>query len=163
MGGISVLLLMGILSAIFFIFLAIFIVIVIYQIITYIFESFAIMEMGKNLQYKAVGTAWIPFYNKYLLGKIAQHKVLGVILTILNVVIVITGIGSYVQNDLNAILFGTFLICVFASFILDSIIAHKIYTKAIGKYGDILTVFGVLTLGFLRPIFLFVVKNKIKS
>ena len=65
MGGISVLLLMGILSAIFFIFLAIFIVIVIYQIITYIFESFAIMEMGKNLQYKVVGTAWIPFYNIY--------------------------------------------------------------------------------------------------
>ena len=37
---------------------------------TYVFESIAIMEMSKNLEYKAVGTAWIPFYNKYLLGKI---------------------------------------------------------------------------------------------
>lgn len=163
MGGISVILLMGILSVVFYIFLAIFLLIVIYQIITYIFESLAIMEMSKSLQYKAVGTAWIPFYNKYLLGKIANHKVLGVILAILNVAIVVTGIGSYIQSDLNAILFGIFLICIVVSFVLDSIIAHKIYVKAIGKYGDILTVFSVLTLGFLRPIFLFVVRNKVKN
>lgn len=159
MGGISVILLMGILSVMLFIFIIIFI----YQVITYVFESIAIMEMGRNLQYKAVGTAWIPFYNKYLLGKIGQHKVLGAILAILNVAIVVTGIGSYMQSDLNAILFGMFLLCTFASFILDSIIAHKIYVKASGKYGDILTVLGVLTLGFLRPIFLFVMRRKVKN
>ena len=63
----------------------------------------------------------------------------------------------------NMILFGIFLICILISFVLDVIIAHKIYTKAIGKYGDIFTVFSVLTLGFLRPIFLFAIRSKVKK
>lgn len=161
MGGISVILLMGILSAIFYIFLAIFLLIVIYQIMTYVFESIAIMEMSKNLEYKAVGTAWMPFYNKYLLGKIAGHKILGSMVAALNAVMAVTCFWSYMQG--NMILFGIFLICVLISFVLDVIIAHKIYTKAIGKYGDIFTVFSVLTLGFLRPIFLFAIRSKVKK
>ena len=160
MGGISVFILMAILSFMFFTFVAIFLAIVVYTAITYIFESIAVMSMSKNLGYKAIYTSWIPFYNKYLLGKIAENKVLGIILALLNIITTGIGIFCYVRNEFNPITFLLFLICVLIGFILDTIISHKIYIKAINKYGDILTIFSVLTLGLLRPIFLFIIRNK---
>lgn len=66
MGGISVLFLMSILSFMFLTFIAMFLAIIIYVIMTYIFESISIMCISKNLQYKATFTAWIPFYNFFL-------------------------------------------------------------------------------------------------
>ena len=45
-------------------------------------------------------------------------------------------------------------------FILDTLIAHRIYKSRAGKYGDVLTVFTVLSLGLLRPVFLFAVRNR---
>ena len=47
-----------------------------------------------------------------------------------------------------------------AVFILDTLIAHRIYKSRAGKYGDVLTVFTVLSLGLLRPVFLFAVRNR---
>ena len=89
MGGISVLLLLGILSTIFWFFVAIFVIIAIYLLITYIFESVAISRINKNQKCNATFTAWIPFYNKYLLGKIANLKNQGIVLGIINIIIVI--------------------------------------------------------------------------
>lgn len=54
-----------------------------------------------------------------------------------------------------------FLICIFVGFILDIVVSHKIYINVTPKYGDILTVLSVLTFGILRPIFLFIIRNKI--
>ena len=44
--------------------------------------------------------------------------------------------------------------------LLDTLIAHRIYKSRAGKYGDVLTVFTVLSLGLLRPVFLFAVRNR---
>ena len=65
MGGISVMLLMGMLSAMYVFFIAVIAVLIIYFAVSYVFESIAAMGMCKNLYYKHSGTAWIPFYNKY--------------------------------------------------------------------------------------------------
>ena len=74
MGGISVMLLMGMLSAMYVFFIAVIAVLIIYFAVSYVFESIAAMGMCKNLYYKHSGIAWIPFYNKYLLGKIAGFR-----------------------------------------------------------------------------------------
>ena len=87
MGGISVMLLMGMLSAMYMFFIAVIAVLIIYFAVSYVFESIAAMGMCKNLYYKHSGTAWIPFYNKYLLGKIAGNKALGIIEGVLNLTI----------------------------------------------------------------------------
>lgn len=163
MGGISVLFLMSILSFMFFTFIAIFLAIIFYVIVTYIFESISIMGMSKNLEYRATFTAWIPFYNKYLLSKIAGSKKLGVILTLFNIGTVGTGLYCYFQTEFNYIIFIMFLVCIFVGFILDIIVSHKIYMKGTKKYGDILTVLNVVSFGILRPIFLFVIRNKVKK
>ncbi len=159
MGGISVLLLLGILSTIFWFFVAIFFIIAIYLLITYIFESVAISRINKNQKCNTTFTAWIPFYNKYLLGKIANLKNQGIVLGIINIIIVIMFIYFYYTVEFNLWLLLIFFILVITSFILNIVISHKIFTQAIGKYGDIFTVFSVLSLGILRPIFLFIIRN----
>ncbi len=157
MGGISVLFLMSIFSFILFAHIAI----IIYEIAVYIFESVSIMCMCKNLKYKAPIIAWLPFYNKYLLGKIAGSKSLGIILSSLNFLMVGSLILSYSKNLNSGVFSIIFLICALVGFLFDIIVAHKIYDKAEIKYGDLLTVFSVLTVGILRPIFLFMIRNKV--
>ena len=161
MGGISVLILLGILSVIFYIFIAIFFLIVIYLVITYIFESLALARMCKNSNYKHSFLAWIPFYNKYILGKIVNKKVLGMIVAIANLFIIMIAVYLYITNIFNAILSIALLVLVIVAFVLDIIISHNIFKKSTFKYHDIFTIFSALSLGFLRPIFLFILRNNI--
>lgn len=63
-------------------------------------------------------------------------------------------------GSLDTIIFLLFLGCVLLSFIMNIYISHQIIKKVYPKYGDWITVFNVLTLGFFRPISLFLVRNK---
>lgn len=158
MGGISVLILMGILSTIFYILLACFILIAIYMVISYIFESIALMNISKNLNYKAPMTSYIPIYNKYILGKVANNKTLGIILMIDNIIMLTISVILYFYCNLW--IFLVLLICVLISFILNIILSNKIFRDVLKKYSVICTIFSVLSLGFLRPIFLFAISYK---
>ena len=64
------------------------------------------------------------------------------------------------EKDLDTIVFLLFLGCVLLSFIMNIYISHQIIKKVYPKYGDWITVFNVLTLGFFRSISLFLVRNK---
>ena len=61
MGGFSVVVLMSILSFIYLFFIAIFVAVVLYIIMSYTFQGISIMCMSKNMGYKNAFTAWIPF------------------------------------------------------------------------------------------------------
>lgn len=160
MGGMIVLLLIGLMSAIFFLFIAMSIIIVIYLLIVYIFESIFIMKVLKNSKKKTYLLAWIPFYNKYLLGRIANKKVLGVMSALTGLTLTGMSIYFYINSIFDVKLFGFFLVLVLIDFIINIVISHRIFKKALVKYGDILTIISVLTLGLLRPIFLFAIRNK---
>lgn len=160
MGGISVLLLMGIISAMFYIFIATFLLLLIYLLITYTFESFALMRMSQKVGEKLPILAWIPGYNKYLLGKLAGSKSFGIVLAIVNLFTIAMGLYCYFAKTSKIEHFGIFLLSVAIGFLLDNIVSHKLYKKVTQKYADILTVFSVLSLGMLRPVFLFAIRNK---
>ena len=160
MGGISVVVLMSILSFIYLFFIAMFVGVLLYIIISYIFEGISIMCMSKNMGYKNTFTAWIPFYNKYLLGKIAGNKIMGGISGTLSLISIYLGTHLYIHQETEIVLFFILVINLIITFILDTIIAHRIYKSHTNKYGDILTVFNILSLGLLRPVFLFIVRNK---
>lgn len=160
MGGISVMFLLGMLSAVYVFFIAVIAIAVIYYAVSYIFESIAAMCMCKNLYYKHSATAWIPFYNKYLLGKIAGNKVLGIIEGVLNLTIATVAVLFFVfKLEIGTICVISLLACIIASFVIDVIIADKIFKNLNVKYSDVLTVINVLTFGLSRPIILSVVKN----
>lgn len=160
MGGISVLLLMGILSTMFYIFIATFFLLLIYLLITYTFEGFALMKMSQKAGERLPILAWVPGYNKYLLGKLASSKNFGIVLAIVNLFTIGMGIYCYLGKESKIEHFGIFLLSLIIGFILDTIVSHKLYKKVTQKYADIMTVFSVLSLGILRPIFLFVIRNK---
>ena len=157
MGGLSVIVLMNILLFLYILFITIFVAIILYIVISYTFEGISIMCMSKNMGYKNTFTAWIPFYNKYLL---AGNKIMGIISGILSFVSICLGIYFYIHKELEIVLFIILIISLIITFILDTIISHKIYISHTNKYGDILTIFNILSFGLLRPIFLFMVRNK---
>lgn len=161
MGGISVIFLMGIFSVWAFVFIAIFATIVIFAVINYIFESISISCIGNKMNCSFKFISWIPFYNKFLLGKIGGNKIIGGILGILNLFIVLFGIYFFVNTTTNYIIVFIFILCLLLSFILDTILSYKIYSKAVNKYSSLLTVLNVLSLGVLRPIILFIIRNKV--
>ena len=159
MGGLSVIVLMNILLFLYLFFITIFVAIILYTIISYTFEGISIMCMSKNMGYKNTFTAWIPFYNKYLLGSIAGNKIMGILSGVLSFVSICLGIYFYIHKELEIVLFIMLIISLIITFILDTIISHKIYISHTNKYGDVLTIFNILSFGLLRPIFLFIVRN----
>ena len=160
MGGISVLFLSGLVLGIYLFILSMIAIIAFYVLVSYIFESLAITSMSKNLKYKNIYISWIPLYNKYILGKIGNSKSLGISLSITSFISLFTIVLLLLLKEPQAILIITLLLSVIFTFILDIILSHKIFNKYKSKYKDIMTMLSILSLGFLRPIFLFIIRNK---
>lgn len=163
MGGISVLLLVGMTSIIFYTVIAILVVIAIYLIVSYILESISIMCMSKKLNYNVGIQAFIPYYNKYLLGKIAKSKILGIIIGIINLLTVCLLVYFCTRTEINMNIFYILLVCQLVGTILDIILSHKIHKIATKKYYDALTIVNVVTFGISRTIILFIIRNKISD
>ena len=85
---------------------------------------------------------------------------MGAVSALLTLLSVCLCVYFYVCRKLNTLWFILLLMALLAVFILDTLIAHRIYKSRAGKYGDVLTVFTVLSLGLLRPVFLFAVRNR---
>lgn len=160
MAGFGVLIVSGVLSAIFLFFIAVFAAAAAYIMASYVLEGFSIACMRKKAGDAHTFPAWIPFYSKYLLGKLADRRVMGAVSALLTLLSVCLCVYFYVCRELNTLWFILLLMALLAVFILDTLIAHRIYKSRAGKYGDILTVFTVLSLGLLRPVFLFAVRNR---
>ena len=160
MGGISFGILLGILTSVYLFFVALFAAVVLYAIISYTFEGISIMSMRKRAGYKSSFTAWIPFYNKYLLGKAAGCKGPGAASGVLTALVFFCCVWFYIYREPEAAVFALLGVSLFVTFIVDTIIAHRIYKSRMRKYGDVLTVVNVLTLGLLRPILIFAVRNR---
>lgn len=161
MGGISVLVLLGFLSGLYMLFIAVFFVAVLYLIITYVFEALAVLGMRESRGDRAPALAWIPIYNKYLLGEIAGKKVLGVFTGIFTLVMIGTGAYCYRTLTMDRLIFGAFLVSAILGFILDLVIAYRLYKNVVPKWKDVLLLLSILSGGLLRPVILFGLRKKV--
>lgn len=159
MGGISVLMLMSVLLAMFYFMLAILLVVIVYILINYIFESIFIMRIYQH-SHRPCFLAWIPFYQKCCLGQIAKLSKAGYVLCINQCIVMLLGCYFYLSQNAHMLIFLIFLLLLLLSFILDMVIAHHIYHQVTPRYGDLLTIFSVFSLGLLRPIFLFFMRHR---
>lgn len=114
--------------------------------------------MLKNIGYAYPLTAWIPFYHKYLLGKIANKQILGAISGVLSFIFICLCVHFYIHLDFESVLLTILTISLITTSLIDTIIAHQIY-KTHTKYADIFTIFTILSFGILKPIFLFIIRN----
>ena len=108
MGGFGIAILFSLFSFVYLFFVAIAISVILYLLYSYIFQSIASMCMLKNIGYAYPFTAWIPFYHKYLLGKIANKQILGAILVKLPFIPVPDAQFSHINSSLFCFLFSTF-------------------------------------------------------
>ncbi len=156
MGGISVLVVLGLFMSFYAFYLFLIFISVFYLIENYIFESLFLYNKTHSKK------AWIPYYSKYLLGKEASLEKEGLILMIIEIIgTVLFYLSLNIQlGSLDTIIFLLFLGCVLVSFIMNIYFSHQIMKNIYPKYGDWITIFNVLTLGFFKSISLFLIRNK---
>ena len=166
MGGISVFILLSILMSVFIVFIVVALVIFTYMLINYIFESIFLYAVSKANHYNYPITSWIPFYNKCILGKVANKQGLGKLLCGIDVLVFLLIIISYYVTNLpdgvNTIIFFLIIILLVLSFIFNVVLSHYIMKKVTEKFVDVLTILNVLTLGFSRSIIFFIIRNQKK-
>lgn len=160
MGGLGIFALVGMMSAFFYLFIVAFIFIVIYLLITYLFESMTLFRICKSRGDQVAFLAFVPSYQKYLLGMIAKKKWIGSILMIVDILVIAFFLYSCCTQVLLEWMLLVLLFLLFVSFILNTVIAHYIFKLTNIRYADILTVFSILSFGLLRPIFLFLLRNR---
>jgi hypothetical protein len=113
-------------------------------IILYILGSIGLMKIADKMGEEKSWIAWVPVLNLYLIGKLGFSNVVGWLMIALGI---LSG-----NRDTNNSIFS------FALSILTAISLYKIYSKVSDK-AVLMTVFTVLSLGLLTPIFLFSIRN----
>ena len=149
MGGISVLVVLGLFMSFYALYLFLIFISIFYLVENYIFKTHS-------------KKSWIPYYSKYLLGKevaLEKEGLFLMMIEIMGTILFYLSLNAQL-GSLDTIIFLLFLGCILLSFIMNIYISHQIIKKVYPKYGDWITVFNVLTLGFFRSISLFLVRNK---
>ena len=135
MGGFGIAILFSLFSFVYLFFVAIAISVILYLLYSYVFQSIASMCMLKNIGYAYPFTAWIPFYHKYLLGKIANKQILGAISGVLSFISICLCVHFYIHLDFDSVLFSILTISFMTTLIIETIIAHNIQnTYKIRRY-----------------------------
>lgn len=164
-----VLLMMGFFVPILIVVLLFLLVYLMLILFNYIMEGFALYRMCRNSNYAHPITAWIPYYNRIILGDFADNKKMGNILFISKLVSLLLQFVVYFilkanGNDVSAVKYINYIVLFlsFGGYILDIILVHKIMKKAIPKAADVLTVINIFTFGISKAIILFVLRNNEK-
>lgn len=156
MGGISVLVVLGLFMSFYALYLFLVFISIFYLVENYIFESLFLYNKTHSKK------SCIPYYSKYLLGKevaLEKEGLFLMMIEIMGTILFYLSLNAQL-GSLDTIIFLLFLGCILLSFIMNIYISHQIIKKVYPKYGDWITVFNVLTLGFFRSISLFLVRNK---
>lgn len=161
-----VVLMMGVYIPILIIMLLLLCIFLIYLIFNYFLESFALYRMCKNSNRKHPICAWIPQYNRVILGEFAGNKRLGYILFSLDLILLIVSffychymtLSKEIITFLNYLSLGLSL----TVYVINMVLVHSIMKKTIPKASDILTVLNVFTFGISNSIVLFILRNNKK-
>lgn len=166
----------------FFVMLLIFIVIVtailIITAMKYVFESIFLYKYSKRAGYPHPLTAWIPIYNKCILGRAAGKENYGKYICVFvcirityhiftNIVFLM---ADAINNDMlseaiskcTEMMYLLPVVLLLVGFILNLYLAHIIIKRAFPETAIFLTLLNIFTLGFSRPIILFIIRNNDK-
>lgn len=140
-------------------------------VIGYILESMFLYKFSKKAGCLHPLTAWIPFYNKCILGQAADRKIHGIFLSVvecmkmlcyvvlvmyINQIYIFTGASVYYITAM----FPTVL--TIASFVLNIYLVYRILKKAMPDKADAFTLLNIFTVGISCPIILFLIRNNDK-
>lgn len=133
------------------------------KILSYILESIGLAKIAKKENYKYPYIAWILGLSHYILGKYcsdSDEKRNGLIYCFLTTVKIIFIILIFTTDAVkNSTLLIIAILYLFIYFIIDMKYMNKFYKKEFKNY-QIFTVLTVITLGLLKPIFIFISAKK---
>lgn len=136
------------------------------KIVSYIFESIGLTNIAKKENYKYPYIAWILGISHYILGKYCsdkdektdkRHGIIYCILTTVKTIFVILICSTKIIG--NPAIMVIVIIYFIIYYIIDMIYMNKFYKK-VYKKPEIFTVLTVITLGILKPIFIYTAKIK---
>lgn len=139
---------------------------IILKMILYIFESIGLTNIAKKGNYKYPYIAWILGISHYILGKYCsdkdektdkRHGIIYCILTTIKTIFVILICSTKIIE--NSTMMLILIIYFIIYYIIDMIYMNKFYKKTYKK-PEIFTVLTVITLGMLKPIFIYTAKIK---
>lgn len=147
-------------------FLTIFGAFLIVAFILYILKGVSVMKMAKKMGIKNSGLVFVPVVGSYILGKMAfDDKVMPFFYLGFNIFSVIYGgmfsstlLAAFSGSNLNSAELSMLSTLQVAYMVFAYYVAYKIYKKFSNK-AVVMTVFTVLSCGFLEPIFLFAIRN----
>lgn len=126
-----------------------------YGVYSYILESLFRMRACAVPAWRA----WIPFYGQVLLGGLVGRKKLGILAAVCPVTAVALGVWwVHAPSEPG---WCCLLLTLLAGFMARSIIAGEIFRKWEEKRAEVYLILSMLTLGALRPIFLFALRKKV--
>jgi len=120
------------------------------SLVAYILGALGLMKIADRSDIKYGWLAWFPFGGNYVLGRIAWDQTIALVFTGISFIMV----SSAFWGDLgfiSSVAYG-------ALSIFNFITIHKIYKKMSDK-AVVMTVFTVLTCGFMAGIFLFAIRK----
>ena len=129
-------------------------------IISYAFVSIGLFEIARREKIKHGYLAWIPYLNKYVLGRIAfKNKIHSVILTVLSIgVFLSSSIMIFIKSNSTY----TFALISFILSIILSVYSYFAHYKVFKKYSKstvLMTVLDVISCGILGPFFIFAIRD----
>lgn len=134
--------------------------------ILYILKCVAVMKMAKKMGIKNSGLIFVPVVGSYILGRMAfEDKVMPFLFLGFNIFSIIYGgmfsstiLAAFSGSNLNSAELSMLSTLQVASMVFAYYVAYRIYKKFSNK-ALVMTVFTVLSCGFLDPIFLFAIRN----
>jgi len=117
----------------------------------YVLGSLGLMNIARKHGHAHDWAAWIPFYNSYLLGKIAYNKQVGFVLALVGFL----SFSDWVIGFLPAPFSYIPLICLVG---LTFVSLHRTY-KRMSEKALLMTISTLFSCGLLFPIFLFVISR----
>lgn len=133
-----------------------------FSFLSYAFNSYGLYEIAKRENEDKQVLAWIPYLNKFTLGRLAfKSNIHGILLVTFNIIGLICLLALlFISKNEKAII--AFSLISIVMFIITSIYSYfaryKLY-KRYGKSTILLTVLDVISCGILGPFFVFAIRN----
>lgn len=134
--------------------------------ISYAFNSYGLYELAKKESEKNPSLAWIPYINKYTLGRIAfKSNAQGIILTALGIISIVLSVIVLFIKTTKTVLLELAIASIVISAVLTIytfIARYKIYKKY-SKSTVLMTILDIVSCGILGPFFIFAIRNNEKK
>lgn len=118
----------------------------------YLFQSFGLLRIAKKEGFRYPYLVWLPAVSHYYLGKCCMKNLWSLIYALLTAANLLLPLVAGLLS--SGTLISVSLWYSVAYFIVDMVVMHRFYAR-VYKVPELYTIFTVLTLGILKPIFIF--------